>query len=59
MRICHWNLRLHSCFRVYSYLFWGGGKAIDTMIYGALIVLISVFQPEGLVGLFSKLKTKE
>jgi branched-chain amino acid transport system permease protein len=39
--------------------FGGGGKAIDTMIYGALIVLISVFQPEGLVGLFSKLKTKE
>jgi branched-chain amino acid transport system permease protein len=39
--------------------FGGGGKAIDTMIYGALIVLISIFQPEGLVGLLRKLKGKE
>jgi branched-chain amino acid transport system permease protein len=39
--------------------FGGGGKAIDTMIYGALIVLISIFQPQGLVGLFTRLKGRE
>ena len=31
--------------------FGGTGKAIDLLIYGALIVLISVLQPAGLVGL--------
>ena len=30
----------------------GGGKAIDMMIYGALIVVISIFKPAGLIGLF-------
>jgi branched-chain amino acid transport system permease protein len=29
----------------------GGGKAIDLLVYGALIMLIAVFQPSGLVGL--------
>jgi branched-chain amino acid transport system permease protein len=29
----------------------GTGKAIDLMIYGALIVLVAVFQPRGLMGL--------
>ena len=29
----------------------GSGRAVDLMLYGALIVLISVFQPSGLVGL--------
>jgi branched-chain amino acid transport system permease protein len=29
----------------------GTGKALDLVIYGALIVLVSVFQPTGLVGL--------
>jgi branched-chain amino acid transport system permease protein len=31
--------------------FGGTGKALDLLIYGALIVLISVFQPAGVVGL--------
>jgi branched-chain amino acid transport system permease protein len=29
----------------------GGGRALDLLIYGALIVLCAVFQPAGLVGL--------
>ena len=29
----------------------GTGKAIDLMIYGGLIVLVSVFQPGGLLAL--------
>ena len=29
----------------------GTGKALDLVIYGALIVLIAVFQPAGLIGL--------
>ncbi len=29
----------------------GGGKALDLLVYGALIVLIAVLQPAGLVGL--------
>jgi len=31
----------------------GTGKAVDLMIYGALIVLVSVFRPAGLMGLVS------
>jgi branched-chain amino acid transport system permease protein len=31
----------------------GGGKALDLLIYGALIVLISVIQPAGLTGLLA------
>jgi branched-chain amino acid transport system permease protein len=34
----------------------GGGKALDLMIYGALIMLIAVFQPSGLVGLARRLR---
>jgi branched-chain amino acid transport system permease protein len=34
----------------------GGGKALDLMIYGALIMLIAVFQPGGLVGLAHRLR---
>lgn len=34
----------------------GGGKAIDLMIYGALIVIIARFQPEGLMGLLKKFR---
>jgi branched-chain amino acid transport system permease protein len=33
----------------------GTGKAIDLMIYGGLIVLVSVFQPGGLMGLLGRL----
>ncbi len=29
----------------------GGGKALDLVIYGALIMIIAVFQPAGLIGL--------
>ncbi|MBI1963679.1 MAG: branched-chain amino acid ABC transporter permease [Candidatus Rokubacteria bacterium] len=32
----------------------GGGKALDLMIYGALIVLIAVLQPAGLMGLIRR-----
>jgi len=34
----------------------GGGKAIDLMIYGALIVLIARFQAEGFMGWIKKLR---
>ena len=34
----------------------GGGKAVDLMIYGALIVIIARFQPEGLMGLIRKFR---
>jgi branched-chain amino acid transport system permease protein len=34
----------------------GGGKAIDLMIYGGLIVLIARFQPEGLMGMIKKFR---
>jgi branched-chain amino acid transport system permease protein len=33
----------------------GTGKAVDLMIYGALIVLVAVFQPRGLMGLVGRL----
>ncbi|HEU5322044.1 MAG TPA: branched-chain amino acid ABC transporter permease, partial [Methylomirabilota bacterium] len=32
----------------------GGGKALDLLVYGALIVLVSVVQPAGLVGLATR-----
>jgi branched-chain amino acid transport system permease protein len=32
----------------------GTGKALDLLIYGALIILISVFQPSGLMGLLTR-----
>jgi branched-chain amino acid transport system permease protein len=32
----------------------GAGKALDLMIYGALIVLVAVFQPAGLAGLLQR-----
>jgi branched-chain amino acid transport system permease protein len=34
----------------------GGGRAIDLMIYGGLIVLIARFQPEGLMGMIKKFR---
>ncbi len=33
----------------------GGGKALDLLIYGALIVVISVLQPAGLIGVARRL----
>ncbi|HVO84959.1 MAG TPA: branched-chain amino acid ABC transporter permease [Syntrophobacteria bacterium] len=36
----------------------GSGRAVDLIIYGALIVLISVFQPAGLMGLGRRLRGK-
>jgi len=35
--------------------FGGTGKAVDLMIYGGLIVLVAVFQPQGLMGLLRRL----
>ena len=32
----------------------GTGKALDLLIYGALIILISVLQPSGLMGLLTR-----
>jgi branched-chain amino acid transport system permease protein len=43
---------LSEATRVY---FGGTGKAVDLMIYGALIVLVAVFQPAGLAGLLGRL----
>jgi branched-chain amino acid transport system permease protein len=33
----------------------GTGKAVDLMLYGGLIVLVSVLQPAGLMGLLGRL----
>lgn len=38
--------------------FSGGGKALDLIIYGSLIVLISIFEPDGIIGLLNRIKTK-
>lgn len=40
--------------RVYLANAGGGGKAIDLMIYGFLIILITVFQPGGLMAIIGK-----
>jgi branched-chain amino acid transport system permease protein len=32
----------------------GSGRGVDLIVYGTLIVLISLARPEGLVGLFSR-----
>lgn len=34
----------------------GGGQALDLLVYGALIVLVAVFQPAGLVGMARRLR---
>jgi branched-chain amino acid transport system permease protein len=34
----------------------GGGKALDLLIYGALIVVIAVLQPAGLIGLARRMR---
>jgi branched-chain amino acid transport system permease protein len=36
----------------------GTGKALDLLIYGALIMVIAVFQPAGLIGLVRQLASK-
>ena len=43
---------LSEATRIY---FGGTGSAVDLMVYGGLIVLVAVFQPEGLVGLLRRL----
>jgi len=37
----------------------GGGKGTDLILYGLLIVIISVYQPFGLIGLIRRLRKKE
>jgi branched-chain amino acid transport system permease protein len=37
----------------------GGGKGIDLIVYGVLIMIIALARPEGLVGLFSRAKRAE
>jgi branched-chain amino acid transport system permease protein len=39
--------------------FGGGGKAIDMLIYGSLLVVVSVYKPMGLVTLFTKSRGKK
>jgi branched-chain amino acid transport system permease protein len=40
--------------RVYLASLGGGGKAVDLMIYGFLIVIIAIFQPGGLMALLGR-----
>jgi branched-chain amino acid transport system permease protein len=37
----------------------GGGKGTDLILYGFLIIIISVYQPFGLIGLIRRLRKKE
>lgn len=39
--------------------FGGSGRAVDLILYGALIVLISVFQPTGLMGLSARVRRRQ
>lgn len=39
--------------------FSGGGKALDLIIYGSLIVLISIFEPDGIMGLINRITMKK
>jgi branched-chain amino acid transport system permease protein len=36
----------------------GGGKAIDLVLYGVLIILISIFQPAGIAGLVRRIRRR-
>jgi amino acid/amide ABC transporter membrane protein 2, HAAT family (TC 3.A.1.4.-) len=36
----------------------GTGKGIDLMIYGALIILIACFEPQGVIGILTKRKKR-
>jgi len=38
--------------------FGGTGSAVDLLIYGALLTVVAVFQPSGLVGLFQRLRRR-
>ena len=43
----------------YSRIWFGGtGKGVDLIIFGALILLISIFQPNGILGILRKLTKK-
>ena len=35
--------------------FSGGGRAVDLLIYGVLIVLFAIYQPHGVIGMFKKI----
>jgi branched-chain amino acid transport system permease protein len=37
----------------------GGGKGTDLIIYGLLIMVISIYQPFGVIGLAKRFKKKE
>jgi branched-chain amino acid transport system permease protein len=40
-------------------VYWGGaGQAIDLIIYGALIVIIAIYQPRGLVSMVERYRRK-
>lgn len=45
--------------RVYLANLGGGGRAIDLMIYGLLIVVLAVFQPAGLMGILRSRRRPE
>jgi branched-chain amino acid transport system permease protein len=47
-------LPLSEFTRVYLANLGGGGRAVNLVIYGFLIMLISAYQPNGLVGLFKR-----
>jgi branched-chain amino acid transport system permease protein len=36
----------------------GGGKGVDLIIYGTLIVLVAAFQPRGILGMLDSIKSK-
>ena len=38
--------------------FGGTGSAVDLLIYGALLTVVAVFQPSGLVGLVQRLRRR-
>jgi branched-chain amino acid transport system permease protein len=43
-----------------SRVYWGGsGQGFDQVVYGLLIVLFAIFQPAGLLGLFSRIKGRK
>jgi branched-chain amino acid transport system permease protein len=36
----------------------GSGRGVDLIVYGSLIILISLARPQGLVGLFARKRKK-
>jgi branched-chain amino acid transport system permease protein len=37
----------------------GSGRGVDLIVYGGLIVIVSLTRPDGLLGLFSRKRKKE